>query len=187
MNLIDNSFLAAIMANQTLRDLAQNDWSDFVSKLLLFPKNDEVAAKIRSFYFGDSKDITTLDNIHKYTNMISDRGFFSDSYHVARLHGKFHPTYVYYYSYPGEWTVANLFMEVRGTLPRLMEVGWAVISSWVTRSLLGRSLPNYGASHGDELAMLFQMPWISDVPPESKDYQMSLDLVKLWAAFASHE
>ncbi|XP_021951286.1 venom carboxylesterase-6 [Folsomia candida] len=178
---------AAIMANQTLKNLAQNDWSDFVSKLLLFQKNDEIAQKIRDFYFKDTKDVTTFDNIHKYTNMIGDRGFFTDMHHCIRLHAKWNPTYVYFYSYPGEWTVANLFMEVRGTLPRLMEVGWAVISSWVTRSLLGRSLPNYGASHGDELALLFQMPWISDIPPESRDYKMSLDLVKLWVDFANQE
>jgi carboxylesterase 1 len=140
---------AAIMANKTLRDLAQNDWSDFVSKLLLFEKDDEAAERIKNFYFPGTEDITTFDNLHKYTNMIGDRGFFADFHQCVRLHAPFHPTYIYFYSYPGEWSVANLFMEVRGTLPRLMEVGWAVISSWVTRSLLGRSLPNYGASHGN--------------------------------------
>lgn len=31
------------------------------------------------------------------------------------------------------------------------------------------------------------MPWISDIPPESRDYKMSLDLVKLWVDFANQE
>lgn len=44
-----------------------------------------------------------------------------------------------------------------------------------------------GASHSDELALLFQMPWISDVFEDSRDYTMSLDLVKLWVSFAKHE
>jgi len=175
------------MANQTLRELAQSDWNDFVSKLLLFAKNDEASKQIRDFYFQDIKDVTTFDNLHRYTTMISDRGFFVDMHHCARLHAKFSPTFVYYYAYPGEWTVANLFMEVRGQLPRLMEVGWAVIYSWFNLSLLGRTLPNYGASHGDELAMFFNMPWISDISSESRDYQMSLDMVKLWASFAKNE
>lgn len=44
-----------------------------------------------------------------------------------------------------------------------------------------------GASHSDELALLFQMPWISDVLEDSRDYNMSLDLVKLWVSFAKED
>ncbi|ODN00459.1 Venom carboxylesterase-6 [Orchesella cincta] len=182
---------AAVMANKTMTDLAQNEWNEFVRKLLVFQKNDDAAQKIRDFYFENKSDITTFDNLHSYAKMISDRGFFADIHHGAKLQAKSSPVYLYYYSYPGEWTVANLFMEVRGTLPRLMEAGWAILSScnswlhnWINKTLLGRTLPNYGASHSDELALLFQMPWISDVFEDSRDYTMSLDLVKLWVSFA---
>jgi len=182
---------AAIMANKTMTDLAQHEWNEFVRKLLVFQKNDDAAHKIRDFYFENKSDITTFDNLHSYAKMISDRGFFADIHHGAKLQAKSSPVYLYYYSYPGEWTVANLFMEVRGTLPRLMEAGWAILSScnswlhnWINKTLLGRTLPNYGASHSDELALLFQMPWISDVFEDSRDYTMSLDVVKLWVSFA---
>lgn len=149
-------FITAIMANATMTDLAQNDWNDFVRKLLVFQRDDEAAQKIRNFYFENVSDVTTFDNLHHYARMISDRGFFADIHHGASLQAKSasSPIYLYFYSYPGEWTVANLFMEVRGTLPRLMEAGWAILSScnswlhnWINKTLLGRTLPNYGKLH----------------------------------------
>jgi len=144
---------AAVMANQTLQDMAEDDWSEFIRKLLVFTKNDAIAEKIRNFYFGDCttqkcKESFT-ENLTRYTRMISDRGFFVDFHHGAQLHTSFTPVYLYYYSYPGEWSVANLFMEVRGTLPRLMEAGWAIISHWVKKSIFGGSLPHYGNSYLD--------------------------------------
>lgn len=144
---------AAIMANSTMTELAQNDWNDFVRKLLVFQPNADAAQKIRKFYFENVSDVTTFDNLHNYAKMISDRGFFADIHHGARIQAQaaLSPIYLYFYSYPGEWTVANLFMEVRGTLPRLMEAGWAILSScnswlhnWINKTLLGRTLPNYG-------------------------------------------
>jgi len=44
-----------------------------------------------------------------------------------------------------------------------------------------------GVSHSDELALLFPIRYVSDVPKDSRDYQMSLDLVKLWVSFAKQK
>lgn len=63
-------------------------------------------------------------------------------------------------------------------------MAWAVAATWVRKNVLGQPLTNYGASHSDELALLFHMPWVSDVTPECNDYQMSVDLIKLWADFS---
>lgn len=44
-----------------------------------------------------------------------------------------------------------------------------------------------GISHGDELLMLFNMGFLSNVKPGDKDYEMSKALVNLWAQFATDE
>jgi carboxylesterase type B len=47
---------------------------------------------------------------------------------------------------------------------------------------------NYtGASHSDELALMFYMPWVSEIYADNKDYAMSTDLVKLWVDFAQED
>lgn len=84
-------FVSAIMANKSMTDLAQNDWNDFVRKLLVFERNDEAAQKIRNFYFENKSDVTSFDNLNAYTKMVSDRGFFSDLHHGARLQAEHSP------------------------------------------------------------------------------------------------
>ncbi|CAL8100204.1 unnamed protein product [Orchesella dallaii] len=180
---------AVILANKTMADKAKTDWPFFIERALWFNSSKGIAAeKIRNFYFGNNADpalvaenpFEALDN---YTTMISDRGFNHDAHHGARIQSKYSPVYMYYYSYRGEWSAVNYFKEVRGAWPRLVEVAWAIAAAWVRKNILGQPLTNYGASHSDELALMFHMPWVSDVTPECNDYTMSLDLIKLWADF----
>jgi len=69
----------------------------------------------------------------------------------------------------------------------VVELGFAAISAWVKKNILGIELPKLGVSHADELSVLFPVAWDSDIIPGGKDYQMSVDVIKLWVAFAKNE
>jgi carboxylesterase type B len=179
---------AAILANYSMAAVAKNDWRLFIERVLWFNSSTGIAAeKIREKYFGSHTafrhpdPFETLDN---YTTMISDRGFNYDAHHGVLLQSKYSPVYVYYYTYRGEWSAVTYFKEIRGAWPRLVEVAWALAATWVRKKIFGQPLPTYGASHSDELALLFHMPLVSDITPDCNDYTMSVDLIKLWVDFA---
>ncbi|ODN00458.1 Venom carboxylesterase-6 [Orchesella cincta] len=180
---------AVILANKTMADKAKTDWPFFLERALWFNATNEIAAeKIRLFYFGATSNETSVtenpfEALDNYTTMISDRGFNKDAHHGARIQSKHSPVFMYYYTYRGEWSAVNYFKEVRGAWPRLVEVAWAIAAAWVRKNILGQPLTNYGASHSDELALMFHMPWVSDVTQECNDYPMSEDLIKLWVDF----
>jgi len=153
--------------------------SSDVIHLLLSEEDEQSSNSLSTKY-----DPLDLDNLESYTNLISDRGFYRDTHHGAALQSQHSPVYLYYYSYRGEWSVVNFFPEVSGTFSRQIEVGWSLLLGWVSKNVLGYKLRNYGASHSDELALMFYMPWVSEIYPENKDYDMSLDIVKLWVEFA---
>ncbi|OXA51774.1 esterase E4 [Folsomia candida] len=198
-------FSAAMLVNKTMQTVAQEDWGFFLDRTIWFPSEEETAEKVRHFYFGDddsslvpanvssNTDLITkinmnpLERLDSYTNMISDRGFFYDAHHGASMQSIHSPVYLYYYSYRGKWSVVNFFPEISGTFNRQLEVTWSLLTTWVAANVFGRQLPNYGASHSDELSLLFYMPWVSEIYAESQDYDMSLDLVKLWADFADND
>jgi len=140
------------MANQTMKDLANNNWNEFARLLLMFEKNDEAAQKIRRYYFGNESNITEFNNVNmkRFADMFGDRALYTDMYHGARLQTNSSPVYLYYYSYPGEWTTSNIFLQLRGKLPRFVEAVWSVICGGNTllhrwmNYFLRRTLPNYG-------------------------------------------
>ncbi|CAL8081477.1 unnamed protein product [Orchesella dallaii] len=191
-NSAEGLFLGAtILGNNRLAQMAQNKWNEFAPKLLVYEKNDNASQKIFDHYFGNTSDITTLSNINTYGQMIGDRVFYPEIHQTIMLQSKFSPVYAYQYSYRGLWTTVNLFYGIHGHLPRIIEGGWSALKAgngkahdWVNHHM-HRTVPNYGTSHSDELAVQFYMPWASNVYEEHQDYPMSVEVVKLWVAYAT--
>ncbi|ODM98280.1 Venom carboxylesterase-6 [Orchesella cincta] len=183
----------AVMANGTAADMAQNNWTQFSEKILLYEKNDNASHKIRDKYFKNVTDLSSFSSLQNHVEMYNDRIFYVDLHHGALLQCKISPVYLYYYSYRGEWSTSNYFLGMKGNLPRYMEASWVVLTdsnTWyhsLFNNFFGRKLHNYGAAHSDSLALLFRMPYVAEIFKKSTDYEMSLDLVKLLVSFASKQ
>lgn len=141
----------ATLTNEELVNFAQNDWNEYARLFFAFEKNDVAAQKIRNFYYGNQTNITSIevDNVIQFGQIFSDRFFFNDLHHLGKLQAKSSPLFLYYYTYRGQWTSANLFMSIHGVSKRWIEALSALIYSgttWMHDVLhyIASKLPNYG-------------------------------------------
>jgi hypothetical protein len=72
----------------------------------------EVSQKIRKHYFGNFKGKYLAEDVENITKLYSDRVYFHATHKAAMYHSVHAPTYLYFYSYPGEYSFFSLFKAV---------------------------------------------------------------------------
>lgn len=97
-------------------------WDEWMPIMLDYDRSKtNVSSKIRNYYFGNfrGKYLTEDTYIENITNIYSDRVYFHATRKAALYHAKYAPTYLYYYSYPGQFSFFSLFKAV---MPRYEDV-----------------------------------------------------------------
>jgi hypothetical protein len=105
----------------------------------------------------------------------------------AKLQAELSKVYLYYFSYKRDKGLANFILAAKGHYPVMLEILYSVVSSWVKRNVFGMTLPNYGVCHADDLVMFFPMPWDSEVRSGGGDYDISVEIIRLWTSLAKDE
>jgi len=72
----------------------------------------KVSDKVRKYYFGSFKGKYLAEDVERITQVYSDRVYFHATHKAASYHSLHAPTYLYYYSYPGEYSFFSLFKAV---------------------------------------------------------------------------
>ncbi|KAB0797793.1 hypothetical protein PPYR_08786 [Photinus pyralis] len=153
-------FSPIFLQKKLLEDLNQD--FNHIMALTVNTKNKKFendASKIREFYFGTKK--IGADTFVNSVNLYSDLYFTVATQNAVNLHFKYsqQPVYYYMYSHAGRNSATESF------LPAF----------------------RHGASHADELLLLFPMAGLfENTPLDHIDYHYSNLLVKLWTNFAKY-
>ncbi|XP_046453233.1 esterase E4-like isoform X4 [Daphnia pulex] len=118
----------------------------------------EIAQKAHDHYFVSKEN---NDMITQYGELSSDIGFFKcvdDSVKLLRQYSD-HPVYYYHYAHHGQNSLVKMFN--------------------------GPSDMDFGASHGDELLLMFNSKMIAPMT-DPNDMKVSKMLLDLWTSFASN-
>jgi carboxylesterase type B len=193
-----------IMNNPRLIKLIETRWDDISAQFLQYnASNKEITEKIKQFYNLNSaavqeNTLTKLENetsktdlldfnyfeeFHKLTNIFSDRMYNTATRESVRLQAQFSPVYTYYNSYQGEWCFVTTFVSDDEDA-NCDQPPSRYTSPWWKENIELKSRPNYGVSHADELPFFFNYTGAREINSTCVDYQISLDLVKLWVDFA---
>ena len=134
-----------IVRNESLVHLAEDHWDSIAPNFLYYEPNAETSQRIRDFYFGKDH----MDKFANHTALQGDRHFYVGVAKAIELHTKEAPAYIYYYTYPGEFTLSNILLAIRGKYPVMMELIGHFLSTWVKKTLFGINPPRYGICHAD--------------------------------------
>ncbi|CAG7822766.1 unnamed protein product [Allacma fusca] len=183
-------YSARIARNKNVSTRIFSNWKNVAPILLNYDDHRrDIAERVRNFYLQKSHNIFGRPslwfrrNTKGFTDMFSDRLYFTAEHVAIQEHSKYAPVYAYYFTYEGAFTFYNLFLS-SGKYPRLLEVGYSFAAKWILENIFRRQHKR-GACHGDELVMLFNLNIVSDVNKDEVDYPMSREMVHTWAQFAT--
>lgn len=168
-------------------------WNSYLPRLLNYngTKHPEAANQIRDYYFGgpNSTPIRLRRNLQNFTNMFSDRMFFLPSKEGAMQSAKSNaPTFMYYFSYETPISIYDLILGMNpNAILQEIELAAHFTRKWLQQNIFGSKPKFLGASHGDELSVLFDTHILSEIRRGSQHYRFSKEMVKLWADFARDE
>jgi len=159
-----NIITAALLKEKPLMDKLDKEWMDLAPNLLVYKDTakdkDVVSAKIREFYFKD-KPISE-ETFAELCNVFMDRFMGLGIVITSQLYSKSAPVYLYYFSHIPE-TSGLKFLGVDKSL---------------------------GMAHLDDLQFLFKLNMkkfkFPEITKDSKEYQLSQNLVKLIGSFAEN-
>jgi len=75
-------------------------------------------------------------------------------------------------------------MGMSFNLPVAADIAVTLSWNWFSSTVLRNKERDYGTSHGDELALMFNLPYQTTITPDSVDFNMSRTLIKTWTTFA---
>lgn len=142
-----------ILRNEDELKLVNAYWA-FINPFVLayadHPKKDEITAFITKNYMNNAP--LSMEVLKEAAAMLTDKGFNLVTHDMALLHSKIAPTYLYYYSYQGIYSLINLlYADTNSSLP-LMEqfdrVTSAELHYLVSEILPQRKLNDIGPTHG---------------------------------------
>jgi carboxylesterase type B len=135
-----------IMRNESLIEVGESHWGLLAPNFLYYENDEPTSQKIRDFYFGKNFEKTNngIDKLDSYTALIGDRHFFVGVAEAIEFHAKEAPTYIYFYTYAGEFSLANILLAIRGRFPIIVELVSHFLSTWVKKTLFGINPPRYG-------------------------------------------
>lgn len=169
-----------------------NHWEESLPPIMMLPEDvkPEALAKIKDHYIknGDLNLEDPLRHMTNLTNLFGDWVWKVGFHNGATSHAKWitpsNPLFIYYYTYEGEFGLDQLLITIKGDYHPIIEILLGKLKNWYSSTFLGEKVPRYGACHGDELAMLFQVEGLASVARDSKDYQFSKKIVSLFLQFA---
>ncbi|OXA59977.1 Venom carboxylesterase-6 [Folsomia candida] len=165
-------------------------WRAHLSRLLRYDddnleKSISVADRIRKFYFGDDGLPSDPRYFQNLTNMFSDRMYFLPTYNTVQLQASQSPVYLYYFDYKTMGSVFKVVDAVQlAIIPAEIQIARYFVKTWINENILGVQPPSYGAAHGDELFLLFNLNVFLEARQGSIDYDASRVMVKAWTDFA---
>jgi carboxylesterase type B len=141
-------FTARIRKNRAAIDQINEDWGNWAPILLAYsdakePRKTEISNAVRQFYLGTDPVMSFLWNFQNFTDMLSDRLYFTATREAALFHSKKSPVYMYYYTYPAEFSFSTM-LSFSGKLPPILELLFTFGTNWVHRTVLGRSFSTLG-------------------------------------------
>lgn len=81
--------------------------------MLDYDKNRlEISEKIKQYYFGRFAGKYYAEDIRNITSIYSHRVYFHATQKAALLHSVHAPTFLYFYTYPGDFSFFSLFKAV---------------------------------------------------------------------------
>jgi len=177
-----------MVKNDTVRDELSKNWTYWAPIVFKFdeePDKEEIAMKIWDYYFGsNSSTKIDMDTFLNLTLFLTDRTFFEGMHNTLNLHRGHHTIYPYIYSYQGMFSFAKFVLGMSFNLPIVADVLISSSWSWISRRILRSEDVHYGTAHGDELPLMFNLPFQKIHTKGSQDYEMSKILVQLWTSFA---
>ena len=190
--MINESVLLLVLAliAQSLFQKVHNEWNTLLPDMMMYTGESDAALidKITKFYIDSPDNIGNMDKFVNLTNLFSDRIFLHGTHEAVNIQAKYSPVYLYYFSYEGSFSLTNLLLALKGKFPSKIELMYFFGSRWIERNIFGREPHHYGASHFDEVPLLFPLKARgSTISKTDVDYEMSRDLVKLWVGFAKDE
>lgn len=183
-------YIAGIFVNASLQEFVSTNWNDLSPNFFRYDKSAKnLTDKIRKFYIGDDSPsqqrLAFKENFQHITNIFSDRLYIHATRETVKIQSKFSKIYLYYFTYPLQRGMTYLF-DIDPDLPILLQFIWKEIRWFLNEHIF--QVPNLflGCGHGDDIALLFKFP-VFHLSPDSKDFAMSRQLVKLWADFATNQ
>ena len=142
------SLYVGILKNRAVIDKINEDWETSAPLLLAYSEEtdkSEITKEVRQFYLGDEPVMSFLWNFENFTDMLSDRLYFTATKEAAILHAKKSNVYMYYYTYPAEFSFSSI-LSFSGKLPPILELMFTFATKWVNNKVLGRNSTTLGKS-----------------------------------------
>jgi len=127
-------------------DKLDTDWENTAPVLLAYsedPRKHEINNAVRKFYLGNDPVLSFLWNFQNFTDMLSDRLYFGATKEAALLHSKTSKVYMYYFTYPTEFSFSSI-LSFSGKLPPILEMMFSFATSWVQHKVFGRNSTKLG-------------------------------------------
>jgi hypothetical protein len=142
-----------------------------------------ISRKVRSHYLH-SKAISEHYSVQNAEQLFSDANFNFGLRAAALAHSKHQPTYLYYYSHRGTFGFYQSFLAMSRSVPKLVDWAWSLGYRWFHYELAGKDEIHFGACHGDDTVLLWKIPLLSHLKPDSEDYYVSKSFIRSIVAFA---
>jgi len=176
-----------IWANRTKMD-EMKDWFSWAPRAFHFdPTRTDVSQKVLDFYFGsDLSKMQPEQVILNLTNLYGDRLFqvgLSEAYILER---KFTSLYLYLLDHQGGYNLGTIVAFSQAAIHPVLDLIIDRVKCFFIEVIMRQEYQHKvpGTAHTDELPLLWASP-IQYAFFRAKDIEMSKDLVKLWADFAS--
>jgi carboxylesterase type B len=181
-------FTAMTLTNQTLLNAAINDWMYLVPRTMYLREDMDMKTivAIKEQYFGNATTISadSIEQYQNFTNVFSDRHFFSGLQAAAPLHAKHSPVYLYYFSHLPKYSIATLLLSKGEVLHPIVDFGIHIVKRWIKEIVFGIKTSSNGTSHIDDLGYIFNLGIPGHIQDEIEN-EMSRRIVKLYTSFAS--
>jgi carboxylesterase type B len=163
-------------------------WNEYVPILLHYdPARKDISEKIREYYFKNSTTISS--DVATLTKMISDGIFFHATHWTAKLHSKWAPVYLYYYTYrsslPSVYSAMGAIKNSDDRDVSGIKLVNAIIRDFLRQYFQQSKYPKrFGPCHGEELLLLWDLHWASEIGTMGTDFVFSKALVTNLVSFA---
>lgn len=137
---------AVIARNESLIQYLREDMAKFLPRLLYFEDdtNRTVLNQLREYYDLPDPKIESLDDFKNWTSLFTDRFWLTDIHRTLTLQAKLSPIFVYYFTYPTQFTFTEIVMALKGEYHPLVEIMGMTVKNLVRKYILGETLPSFG-------------------------------------------
>jgi hypothetical protein len=142
-----NAFLTVIAANQTKLDQVNDQFYLWAGLNLGYPQErKDLSNSIRNLYFPNVRNIASANLIRNYTNLMSDRYYFSPLHRFARNYPTDASMYLYFFAYKGDFSLSRILASTQrpSYLPVIAKVVIDIAVRWVMTNVFRMKLDHPG-------------------------------------------